>query len=160
MPLLLAFFLSLMLMPIFRFLRKLKIPEPVSIFLSILILSLFVALTIWLFASQVSSLTSDYPQIEKNVTQHLTNLSTWISNKFGYSPKEQIKFINENSNKLFNSAGIIMKQTANSVSSILFFSMLLPLFIFLIIVYRGLLTRFALMWFAPREYNNVKEVVS
>lgn len=160
MPLLLAFFLSLMLMPVFRLLRRFKLPEPVAIFLSILFLSLFVALTIWLFASQVSSLASDYPQIEKNVTLHLTNLSTWISNKFGYSPKDQIKFINDNSNKLFNSAGIIMKQTANSVSSVLLFSMLLPLFIFLIIVYRGLLTKFALMWFAPEESKNVKEVVS
>ena len=160
MPLLLAFFLSLLLMPVFRFLRRLKIPEAIAIFLSIIFLSIFVALAIWLFVSQANSLASDFPQIQKNTVRHLSSLRIWISNRFGYSVADQMKFINDNSNKLFSSAGFVMKQMANSVSSVLFFSGLLPIYIFLIILYRNLISKFTMLWVAPEEHKNVREVMS
>jgi len=61
MPLLLAFFLSLMLMPLFRLFRGTKFPEPIAIILSILCLIIFGGLVAWLFYTQVASLINDIP---------------------------------------------------------------------------------------------------
>ena len=69
MPLLMAFFFSLMLMPVFRWFRKLKIPESIAIFLPILLLIISLALVIWLFTSQVSALLDDFPQIQMLVSK-------------------------------------------------------------------------------------------
>lgn len=157
MPLLMAFFFSLVLLPVFRFFRKLKVPEGLAILLPIILLTVVVALLIWLFTSQVGSLLDDFPQIQRTVTKHLDNLSTWISNSFGYSPAEQLKFINAQSKKLFSSLGGILSGAAGSLSGVVIFIGLLPIYIYLIILYRNLFVKFILMWFKPDEHQNVEE---
>jgi predicted PurR-regulated permease PerM len=157
MPLLMAFFFSLMLLPVFRFFRKLKLPEAIAVFLPILLLTIVMALIIWLFTSQVGALLDDFPQIERNVAKHLDNLSIWISNSFGYSPAEQLKFINVQSQKLFNSLGGVLKGAAGSLTSIVIFIGLLPIYMYLIMLYRNLFLKFVLMWFKQNEYQNVEE---
>jgi predicted PurR-regulated permease PerM len=78
MPILMAFFFSLMLLPIFRFFRKLKLPEVIAVFLPILLLTIVIALIIWLFSSQVGALLDDFPQIERTVAKHLDKQLIWI----------------------------------------------------------------------------------
>ena len=50
-PLVMAFFLSVMVLPVFRWLRKRKIPETLSIGLSLLIIIIVVGLVVWFFPS-------------------------------------------------------------------------------------------------------------
>src|SRR5690349_24551874 len=71
MPLLMAFFVSIMLLPLFRFFRKRKLPETIAILLPILLVLIVAALIIWLFYSQMRFLLADYHMIEKNLTTHL-----------------------------------------------------------------------------------------
>jgi predicted PurR-regulated permease PerM len=159
MPLLMAFFFSLMLLPVFRFFKKIKVPEGIAVFLPILLFTIVVAMIIWLFSSQVGSLLDDFPQIQRTVTKHLDNLSIWISESFGYSPAEQVKFIDVQSKKLFSSLGDVLSGAAGSLSGIIIFIGLLPIYIYFIILYRNLFLKFLLMWFKPTEYQNVEEVV-
>ncbi|MFA6086316.1 AI-2E family transporter [Mucilaginibacter sp.] len=159
MPLLMAFFFSLVLLPVFRFFRKLKVPEAIAVFLPILLLTIVVALIIWLFSSQIGALLDDFPQIQRTVAKHLDNLSIWISKSFGYSPAEQVKFINVQSKKLFSSLGGVLRGAAGPLSGMVIFIGLLPIYIYLIILYRNLFLKFLLMWFKKDEYQNVEEAV-
>ncbi|MES2267491.1 MAG: AI-2E family transporter [Bacteroidota bacterium] len=159
MPLLMAFFFSLMLLPVFRFFKKLRLPEAIAVLLPILLLAVALALIIWLFSNQVANLVADFPKIERTVTKHLDNLSIWISNSFGYSPAEQLKFINTQSKKLFSSLGGVLSGAAGSLSGIVIFIGLLPIYIYLILLYRNLFLKFVLMWFKKEAYQNVEEAV-
>jgi predicted PurR-regulated permease PerM len=64
MPLLMSFFISIMLLPVFRFFRKRKLPESIAIFLPILLVIIVAALIVWLFYSQMRFLLHDYHKIE------------------------------------------------------------------------------------------------
>src|SRR5690349_23591797 len=88
-PLVMAFLLARMLLPVLRFLRRKNIPEGLSIFLSIIFLVIIIGLVVWFFSSQISGLISDFPEIKKNVTLHLNSLSHWIDTKFGISTDRQ-----------------------------------------------------------------------
>src|SRR5687767_527976 len=66
-PLLMAFFISLVLLPVYRFFMRLKFPELLSIFLCILLLFTLIFLISWFFSSQISRLVHDFPQIKQNV---------------------------------------------------------------------------------------------
>ncbi|WP_460694173.1 AI-2E family transporter [Mucilaginibacter puniceus] len=156
MPLLMAFFFSIMLMPVFRFFRKLNIPESISIFLPILLFTIIVVLLIWLFSNQVSALIADFAEIKRIVGLHLENLSSWISNSFGFSPAEQIKFIHVQSNKLLNAIGGIFQGVVGSLSDAVVFLGLLPIYIYLVMLYRNLFLKFVLMWFKTDEHPNVE----
>src|SRR4051812_31817350 len=77
-PIIMAFFISIMLLPIQRALTKRKVPETLSIFIALLVMVIILALLLWFFSSQISNLVSDFPQIQKNVQAHIHNLGQWI----------------------------------------------------------------------------------
>lgn len=159
MPVLMAFFLSIVLLPIYRFLRAKKFPEFLSILLPILLGAVFIAGVTWFFYAQISILAADFPQIQKNITYHFNNLSDWINNKTDFSTQEQIKFLNDQSNKLLINAGNILGGAAGSITSAFIFIGLVPIYIYLFLSYKNLLLRFVFVWFKPDQHKKVKEVM-
>lgn len=159
MPVLMAFFLSIVLLPIYRFLRAWKFPEVVSILLPILLGAFFIGAVVWFFSVQISILANDFPQIQKNITYHLNNLSNWINTKTDFSTQEQIKFLNEQSNKLLINAGNIIGGAAGSITSAFIFIGLVPIYIYLFLSYKDLLLRFVFVWFEPNQHKKVNEVM-
>src|SRR3954469_24801529 len=70
-PLVMAFFLSIVLLPVYRFFRRKKVPEILSIALVILVFFIVIGLIVWFFSAQISRLIADFPTIEENVMTHL-----------------------------------------------------------------------------------------
>lgn len=159
MPLLMAFFISIILLPLFRFFKRRKLPEALAILLPILLVITVAVLIGWLFYTQMKFLLQDYQKIQQNLTAHLNALSLWISQVSGFSPTEQVKFINQQSNKFFNYAANMLSGAAGSATGVLIFFGLLPIYTFLIIMYRSIFMRFILMSFEPKEHENVQDVM-
>lgn len=158
-PIVMAFFLSIMLLPVYRFLRRKKFPEALAIFLSILLLALIVGLLVWFFSSQIGRLISDFPQIRQNVETHLRSLSAWIDTKTHMSTARQVELISEQNDKLLNYAGGMLGGAASSVTGILIFIGLLPIYIFLMLFYKNLLVRFIFLWFPTTAHPKVEEAM-
>jgi len=159
MPLVMAFFISIVLLPAYRYFRKLKFPNSLAIFLPILLMATLLALIGWFFSSQVARLVSDFPQIQRNVSLHLNSLSGWVNSISHFSTTEQISFINEQSNKLLTYAGTLLTGAATSVTSTLVFIALLPIYVFLMLTYKNLLLRFIFMWFKKEDHTKVEDVL-
>lgn len=159
MPVLTAFFISLLLFPFFRFLRRFKVPEVMAIIIPILLLLIFVGLIGWFFSNQMGNLISDFPQIKKNVSIHLHSLSSWISNISHYSLKEQTDFINKKSDDLMSFAGNMASGAAVTLSSVFIFLGLLPIYVYLILFYKDILLRFIFMWFKVEHHPRVKDAI-
>ena len=157
MPLLTALYISIVLLPAYRFLNRKGIPNVVAIALSLLILFLSIGLIIWFFSAQVGGLITDFPQIKENVMLHLHTLSEWINSKTNFSSEKQLKLFNEQSSNLLNNAGGMIGGTVASLSSVFIFLGLLPIYIFLILFYRNLLMRFVFYWFPSKDHVRVAE---
>lgn len=158
-PLLLAFFISIMLLPLYRFFQKYRFPDILAIAVSILALAIVFGLVIWFFSYQIGNLISDFPVIQRNVTNHLNSLSSWIEARTPFSTEEQLNFIKEQSNELLNYAGTILSGAAGSVTSMLILLGLLPIYIFLLMFYKNLLLRFVFLWFPPERHEKVEETL-
>ncbi len=158
-PLLMAFFISIMLLPVFRFFKKRGVPDVLGIVISLLALAVVFGLIIWFFSVQIGSLISDFPKIQKNVMNHLSALSAWLEGITPFSTAEQLNFIKEQSNKLLNYASTLLGGVAGSVTSMLIFLGLLPIYIFLIMFYKNLLLRFVFLWFPERKHEKVEETL-
>ncbi|MEO6820826.1 MAG: AI-2E family transporter [Ginsengibacter sp.] len=159
-PLLMAVYISILLLPIYRFCKRWKFPETLAIAVAILFIFIAVGLIVWFFSAQFSSLITDFPQIKSNVMLHLTSLSEWINSKTHFSTEKQLKILNEQSNNLLNNAGGMIGGAAASVSSIFLFVGLLPIYIFLILFYRKIIVRFLFYWFPKEDYGRVQEGIS
>ncbi|MEJ7694418.1 AI-2E family transporter [Daejeonella sp.] len=159
MPVLMAFFVSIMLLPVYRFLRRKKVPEVLAILLPILLVAIFMAAIIWFFSAQISRLVADLPSIQKNVGIHLTSLSDWINQKTNFSTPEQVKFLKDQSSKMLANAGTMVSGAVGSLGSVFVFFGLMPIYIYLFLFYKNLLLRFVFIWFEPSQHKKVEEVM-
>ncbi|RNL56440.1 AI-2E family transporter [Pedobacter jejuensis] len=159
MPILMAFFISIMLLPLYRFLRKKKVPESLAIVLPILVVALFVGLVVWFFSHQIGLLVNDFPRIKSNVTQHINALSDWISRITHYDDRQQKAFIQDKSDDLMNMGTSMAGGAAVTLSGIFVFIGLLPIYIYLMLFYKDILLKFIFMWFKTDDHPKVKEAI-
>ena len=159
MPILMAFFISIMLLPVYRFLKKKKFPESLAIILPILLVALFVALIVWFFSNQIGILAKDFPQIKVNVNQHISSLSEWISRISKYNVEQQKAFIQDKSDDLMNMGTSMAGGAAVTLSGVFVFIGLLPIYIYLMLFYKDILLRFIFMWFQTEHHPKVKEAI-
>lgn len=159
MPIIMAFFISIMLLPIYRFLRKYKVPESLSIILPILLVLVFIAGIIWFFSAQVGTLVDDFPQIKQNVAKHLQSLKEWVSSFTKMSVTKQENFIKEKSDDMLGMAGTAASGAFVTLSGVFVFVGLLPIYIYLILFYKDILLRFVFMWFKTDDHPKVKDAV-
>lgn len=158
-PLVMAFFLSIIVLPIYRKLRNRGLGEGLSISLSLLLLLIVLALVIWFFSSQIGILVSDFPQIKSNVQAHLNALSEWVGKSFGISTQRQAQMISDYNDKLLAFATGLLGGAASSLTGIFIFIGLLPIYIFLMLFYKNLLLRFVFLWFPKDNHSKVEEVM-
>jgi predicted PurR-regulated permease PerM len=158
-PLVMAFFLSIMLLPLHRFFQRKKIPETLSIVISLLLMAAVVGLLVWFFSSQIGHLVSDFPQIKRNVQAHISSIGQWIDAKTGFSTAQQTKLINDQNEKVLNYAGGMLGGAASSITGMLVFIGLLPIYIFLMLFYKNLLLRFIFLWFPSDNHSKLEEVM-
>lgn len=159
MPIIMAFFISIMLLPIYRFLISHKVPESLSIVLPILIVLVFVSGIVWFFSAQISILVDDFPQIKSNVAKHLQSIKEWISQISGINTGKQEAFLKTKSDDLLAMGGKVASGAALTLSGVFVFVGLLPIYIYLILFYKDILLRFTFMWFKTSDHPKVKEVV-
>jgi predicted PurR-regulated permease PerM len=159
MPLIMAFFLSLLLLPMYRFLRKIKIPEVIAITLAILAAALVVLIILAFLSLQVAGLVKDFPQLEQNINHHWNTLSGWINRNLNLPADQQIKVLQDQGNKLLDNAGAYMSGAAVSLTGVFIFVGLLPIYTFLILFYKNLLLRFVFLWFEKEDHPKVESAL-
>lgn len=150
-----AFFLAILLLPAYRFLRNRKIPNVPSIFLCIVLAALVIALLGWFFWMQIANLISDIPTIQNNLNAHWQNISAWINKKTQFTTQQQLEWLRQQSQALVGNAGNYLSGAALSISNVFIFVALLPIYTFLILFYKNLLLRFVFTWFSPEHHDTV-----
>jgi predicted PurR-regulated permease PerM len=158
-PLLLALFISILLLPLFRFFRKIGIPEIAAILLPIVCLTIFAGGIGWLFYDQLSSFLQDLPAISRNVNRLLDHLSIWIRKVFGYSPDEQLTILHQNNDRLLAYVESALKQTVTSLSRWFVLFGILPAYIFFILFYRKIFIKFITMSVRKRGQEEAGRII-
>lgn len=154
-----AFFIAVLLLPMFRWFRKYKVPEVVAIVLCIFLFFLVIALIAFFLSWQIGGFVSDIDTIKKNLSVHWENLSTWINSKTNYTADQQLAMISSQGSKLGSNIAGYLQGAVVSLSGILIFLGLLPIYIFLILFYRNLLIRFVYLWFEDHDHTKVEDAI-
>lgn len=159
MPLILALLLSVLLLPVYRFLTRRRFPNILAVLTSLFAFLAVIAMIIWFFSIQLSALFGDFPTIKNNILAHLNNLSAWIDHKMHFSGTEQLNFIHAQSEKVLTMVGVAVRNAADSLTGFILYATLVPLYIFLILTYKNLLLRFLFLWFKSNQQEKVKKAV-
>ena len=147
--------LAMLFLPISLWFESKKIPKGLSILLCIVIFLVIVTAIIWLISWQITDLASETNDIESKVKKSITEAEEYIRANFGISKKQQEELITEqtkNSSDAFSNLG-------SSLMGFIVDFILMLVYIFLFMFYRGRIKTFVLKLVSSQHKKNAETII-
>ncbi|WP_081478724.1 AI-2E family transporter [Flavobacterium frigoris] len=160
-PVLMAFLFAVLLLPGVTFLNsKLRFPQGLAVFI-IVILFVFAIIGILAFISyQISDIAADFNTIKKNVNIFISDIQRFIRSNFNVSIWEQRKYIEDVTQDSVKKGKESMATTLISVSDTIANIILVPIYTFLILLYRTHFILFFAKLFRKEHHQKLQEILT
>lgn len=156
-PLLLAFLFAILLNPVVTFLNKRwRIPNVIAVLISIILLFAFLGSILIFIYYQVADISQEWPKIKQNFGMHIKSGEQWIQQTFHVSGKKQEQYVQETAKKTLNGG---MGQTLSSFTNTFMSLILIPLYTFLILLYRKLFVNFLTQIVPNKEHPRLMDIL-
>ncbi|MGO4819669.1 AI-2E family transporter [Flavobacterium sp. W22_SRS_FP1] len=160
-PLLMAFLFAVLLLPINTFLqRRLRFPNGLAATITILIFVLAFLGILAFLSYEVTGIASDFDSIKKNINLFITDIHRFIKSNFNVSIWEQRKYMEDVAQDSVKKGKETIGTTLISVSNIILDITLIPIYTFLILLYRTHFMVFFTKLFRKEYHPKVQEILS
>lgn len=157
-PLLISLLFAILLERVTRFLSsKLRFPHVVACLFTIIIFVLFFVGIITFLSWQISDMVSDWGKIKTNFYIHLEHLQDAVRARFNITKREQNELIDSAASE---SGKEIVGSTLISVTDTLMNFVLIPIYTFLILLYKTHLLKFLCKLFSKEHHEKLKSILS
>jgi predicted PurR-regulated permease PerM len=155
MPLAFAAFLSILLNPLANRFESRGIPKIYAICLAMLIAFIVVAAVFYFLSTQIIQFGDSLPMLKQKFAEMSVDLKNWVAATFGLAVKKQDQMIKD----LLGSSQAMVGQTVGSLFGTLGIILLLPVYIFLMLLYKTLILNFLYEVFSEENQKKVSEVL-
>lgn len=160
-PVLLAFLFSVLLLPITAFLNaKLRFPNAIAVTLTVLFFVLFIAGILAFISYQISDIASDFEAIRKNINVFINDIQRYIRTNFQVSLWEQRKYIEDVTENSVKKGKESIGTTLLSVTDTLLNIALIPIYTFLILLYRKHFVLFLTKLFRAEFHEKLQGILT
>lgn len=160
-PILMSFLFAVLLLPIDLFLnKKLRLPHTLSVSITVIIFICFFLAILAVLAYQISDIATDFDKINKNANIFITDIQKQIRTNFNISLWEQRKYINDVAEDSVKKGKETIGTTLISVSGTLIDLTLIPIYTFLILLYRTHFIMFLVKLFKKEYHAQLREILS
>lgn len=160
MPLAFAALFSVLLLPANNFLERHKFHRVLAIILTIAISSSILGLIVYFLSFQISNFTQDIPALSNQLKAHANTLQGWVEQKFHITYSNQLEYINNAADKTIESGSKIVGATVTTISGMLIFVVVIPIYCFLLLFYRDLLKKFFIQLYAAEKSEKIQHIFS
>jgi predicted PurR-regulated permease PerM len=158
-PILLAMLFAILLRPVVGFFnRRLRFPHVIAVMAAVIVFVLLIGGIIFFVSWKISDMASDLDQIKTNLNIHYHNIQHWIKQKFNISYTQQQKYIQQASKDNIHGSEII-GATMGSFTDFLLNFVLIPIYIFLFLLYRNLFLKFLSKLFKAEHQFKLREIL-
>ena len=158
-PLCFGGLLSMLFLPVSRWLQRKGFNNALAILTCVLLFVAILSGIVWLITWQVTDLTSDLGNIEQKLNQMIADLKQSINKNFGISPKKQDELLKSNQQTSGGMSSYLSGIGSGMMSFLVDFILVL-VYIFLFMYYRGHLKKFILQLIPAKEKRNTEEIIS
>jgi predicted PurR-regulated permease PerM len=152
-PICFAGLFAILFLPLSRFFQQKGLAKGLAILICIFLFLILTAGIVWLISWQVTDLTGEIANVEQKARQIISGIKQYISNQFGISQKQQDKLLSGH-----REAGIF----SNIGSSVIIFILdwiLVLVYIFLFMYYRGRIKKFILQVVSAQQKENAEQIM-
>lgn len=159
-PLVLSLLFAILLRPVAAFLnRKLRFPHVIAVLVSVILLVILVAGIVLLVSWQIADMTEDWNKIKTNLSNHFHHAQQWVKTKLNISYIKQKNYLEHIKQETLKSDSQIMGDTLNSFTGTLLSIVLIPVYTFLILLYRTLFVKFLYEIVAKKNWPALQDIL-
>lgn len=154
-PLVTAAVLSMLLLPVSRWMQSKGIPKAVSILLSLLLLPAFLVLVGLFIGWQLEDILSNTEKLEEQFKKYYNDATSFIANRFGVTKEEQQKMMQR---RQASGSGLVTS-ILQGLGGFLANSLLVLVYIFLFLYFRERLKSFIVRLVPAAERPNAMDTI-
>ena len=158
-PLAFAILLSILLLPFTNYLERKGVSRVLAITISLTLSIIFIVGIVYFLSSQIARFMADIPAVKQHLSDHLKTVQRWVTSQFHITRVEQTTLIDNATEKIKSSGSGILGDTFLTLTQGLMVVILMPIYSFLVLYYRGMIKRFIVAVFKDEHEAKVKEVI-
>lgn len=156
-PLVISLLFAILLRPIVKFMtNKLKFPNLLAVAITVVFALLTLVSLLGFLAYQLSDFIDDLPTIKAQLEKHYKFLQEWIQETLGYSYIEQNQYMEQS----VSGVDFISMSSITSLTNSVMYLVLIPIYTFLILIYRSLLLNFIVKLVPDRDIMNIEHILT
>ncbi len=160
LPLLMALLFAILLRPVANFLeKKLRFPHVLATLVTVILFVLFFTVIFYFISVQVLDMAEDWNKMKANLNQHYTNIQAYVRDTFGFSTAEQEQLINKAADSSLDSGKEMLGTTLSSFTDSVMNLVLIPVYIFLILLYRTHFIKFLCKLFDKKHHDVLADIM-
>lgn len=159
-PIVFAVIIATVLHPVVSFFVRKRINRVIGILISIFFTFLIIASIGILIISQLGRFSESLPILVDKFTGLIDQVISWTSGYFDIKPQKIHEWITKTKSDLIDTSSAAIGQTLNILGGGLVVLFLLPVYIFLILLYQPLLLEFIHRLFGANNKSKVSKIVS
>ncbi|MCO6148892.1 AI-2E family transporter [Flavobacterium sp. NRK1] len=159
-PLLLALLFAIMMRPVAAFLQKrLKMPNLAASLIAVLLFVIFFAILFTFITYQIAGMAEDWDKIQTNLLSHWHSFQGYVQDTFQLSKREQEQMVSKATSGSADTGKSIMGSTLLSLTDSLMNLVLIPIYMFLILLYRTHFLKFLCRLFAVHHHPKLEDIL-
>ena len=159
-PILMSLLFAILLRPIAHFLKsKWRFPHVLAVMCTVVLFMLMVIGILFFISWQISAIANDWDAIQTNLSIHFDTIQKFISSNFNLNNVEQKVLIDNASKNVLESGKNIIGTSLVSVSDVILNLTLIPIYIFLFLLYRTLFITFLSKLFQPEYHEKLQDIL-
>jgi predicted PurR-regulated permease PerM len=159
-PLIYSTIIAIVLNPLVNFFTKRKVSKVIAITISLIIAIATTLLIITFLSIQMMQFSDSFPKLVQKFNQFADSTEMWASQRFHINKIKIHSMILKKRAEFINNGGSIIGQTIVSTGSKLVVALLLPVYVFMILLYKEHLIKFIHKLFSRKESTEVNDVLS
>jgi predicted PurR-regulated permease PerM len=165
-PLAFANLLAVLLNPVLQWLEHHRVPRLLAILLTVVLAIIIVVGLAYFITLQMSQFGQALPQLKAKLLEHLATVQKWLEMRFGWTTEKQLTYVRQGLSNLTKNSSLLLSGTISVISSVLVLITLIPVYVFLLLLYRNLLIVFLIRIFSKTNtikvgniLHEIKEVI-
>lgn len=159
LPLVFALVLAILVNPIVTHFEANNLGRVLAIILTVLLTFLFVCAIVYFISAQLANISDALPKLEGKFNEMLDQVIQWVSNNFHLSARNINKWVAKIKTENLGDGTGLIRTTIATITDVLVFIFLIPVYMFLFLYYKPLLLEFVARLFPTHQHATVAEVL-
>ncbi len=153
-PLAYAILIATLLNPLCNRLQR-RLPKTLAIILSLLIAILTIAAIFYFLSTQILLFGASVPALKEKLNTVIKMIEGWVYLHFGINTQKQVQFIQD----AINNSKALVGKTIGTVIGTLSIIFLIPVYVFMLLLYKTLILNFLYEVFSEEQSHRVAEIL-